>query len=118
MPKNFSFPKEIRLRDYSNIKKIFATKQKKVFYPLIFRYFSNDILQVVISISKKWGNAVSRNHLKRIIREVLRVSDFKSLKIVCSISIIINEKTKNKKIEPTLIKDAVNKFIQYQKSVV
>ena len=116
MPKEFSFPRKIRLRDYPSIKKIFVTKQKKVFYPLIFRYFSNDTLRVVISISKKWGNAVSRNRIKRIVREVLRVSDFKNLKIVCSISIIVNEKTKNKKIEAVVIKNAISKFIQYQKA--
>ena len=47
-----------------------------------------------LSISKKYGNAVKRNKLKRLIRENFRCSNFKDLGV--SINVVPNMKSFNK----------------------
>ena len=71
---------------YSRIKKnsqfnLLFSKGKKAFSPaLILLYLSNEITEVGICVSKKHGNAVQRNRIKRLIRAALmqNVKDLKS----------------------------------------
>lgn len=63
---------------YSKIKKnsqfnLLFSKGKKAFSPtLILLYLPNTKNEVGICVSKKHGNAVKRNRIKRLIREALR----------------------------------------------
>ena len=62
---------------YSKIKKnsqfnLLFSKGKKAFSPtLILLYLPNSTTEVGICVSKKHGNAVKRNRIKRLIREAL-----------------------------------------------
>ena len=62
---------------YSKIKKnsqfnLLFSKGKKAFSPaLILLYLPNSVTEFGICVSKKHGNAVKRNRIKRLIREAL-----------------------------------------------
>ena len=65
--------KEYRIKKNEEIAKIVLNKQKvKSDYFFIYYKKSETITRVAISVSKKIGNSVKRNHAKRIIREIVR----------------------------------------------
>lgn len=65
--------KENRIKKNEEIAKIVLSKQKvKSDYFFIYYKKSDNITRIAISVSKKIGNSVIRNHAKRIIREVVR----------------------------------------------
>ena len=65
--------KEYRIKKNEEIAKIVLNKQKvKSDYFFIYYKKSDTITRVAISVSKKIGNSVKRNHAKRIIREIIR----------------------------------------------
>lgn len=65
--------KEYRIKKNEEIAKIVLNKQKvKSDYFFIYYKKSDTITRVAISVSKKIGNSVKRNHAKRIIREIVR----------------------------------------------
>lgn len=70
---------------YSSIKKnsqfnLLFSKGKKAFSPaLILLYLPSSVTEVGICVSKKHGNAVKRNRIKRLIREAL-MQNLKHLK--------------------------------------
>ena len=65
--------KENRIKKNDEIAKIVLSKQKvKSDYFFIYYQKGENITRVAISVSKKIGNSVKRNHAKRIIRELLR----------------------------------------------
>ena len=115
MLKPFSFPKSIRLTQYQSIQNLFQSGKKKVIYPLVFQYLKNEETKIIITISKKFGNSVKRNRLKRKIKEVLRVSVLMELKIACAVGVLIGKSTKQKEISFYSIKSAVEEFIFFQK---
>ncbi len=65
--------KENRIKKNEEIAEIVLSKQK-VRSESFFIYYqkATTIFQVAISVSKKIGNSVKRNHAKRIIRELIR----------------------------------------------
>lgn len=65
--------KENRIKKNEEIAKIVLSKQK-IRSESFFIYYqkSETIFQAAISVSKKIGNSVKRNHAKRIIRELIR----------------------------------------------
>jgi ribonuclease P protein component len=74
-----SFPKKLRLisrEDFARNKKSSLFKSKY----FLFFYSNNtkDNPRLGLKISKKAGNAVRRNYLKRISREIFRNIEFKS----------------------------------------
>ena len=76
MPKGkFSFPKRNIIRKKNEIQFLF--KKGKFFSNgcLRFRHLSSEKpVQFLFSVSKKFGNAPERNHLKRQLREIVRLS--------------------------------------------
>lgn len=65
--------KENRIKKNEEIAKIVLGKQKvKSDYFFIYYKKSDNVTRIAISVSKKIGNSVRRNHAKRIIREVIR----------------------------------------------
>ena len=65
--------KENRIKKNEEIAKIVLSKQKvKSDYFLIYYQKNENITRVAVSVSKKIGNSVKRNHAKRIIRELVR----------------------------------------------
>lgn len=65
--------KENRIKKNEEIASIVGKKQKVVSKSIIIYYNkSNDIFRVAISVNKKFGKAVERNHAKRVIREIIR----------------------------------------------
>ena len=65
--------KENRIKKNEEIAKIVLSKQKvKSDYFFIYYQKGESLSRVAISVSKKIGNSVKRNHAKRIIREVVR----------------------------------------------
>lgn len=80
---DFSFKKCYRLRsaqDFSLLK-----LDNKIFkkFPLVFYFKENSIAtsRLGVSVSKKNGNSVFRNRIKRVIREHFRHSPFKNYSI-------------------------------------
>ena len=65
--------KENRIKKNDEIAKIVLSKQKvKSDYFFIYYQKGNTSTRVAVSVSKKIGNSVQRNHAKRIIRELVR----------------------------------------------
>ena len=61
-----------RLKKNSQFNLLFS-KGKKAFSPaLILLYLPSDKLEIGICVSKKHGNAVMRNRIKRLMREALQ----------------------------------------------
>ncbi len=65
--------KENRIKKNEEIAEI-VKKRQKVYSDSFFIYYQpgKDLTRVAISVSKKYGNSVERNHAKRRIREVVR----------------------------------------------
>ncbi len=72
--KDFSLPKEVRLRKRAEF--LTLSKQGKTVYSQYFLAIvcdrSNQHNRIGITVSKKVGNAVARNRIKRLIREYFR----------------------------------------------
>ena len=65
--------KENRIKKNEEIAKIVLGKQiVKSDYFFIYYQKNENITRVAVSVSKKIGNSVKRNHAKRIIRELVR----------------------------------------------
>lgn len=77
--------KENRIKKNEEIAKIVLSKQKvRSDYFFIYYQKNEDITRVAVSVSKKIGNSVKRNHAKRIIRELVRpnLNNFKPTNLV------------------------------------
>ena len=77
--------KENRIKKNEEIAKIVLGKQKvKSDYFFIYYQKNENITRVAVSVSKKIGNSVKRNHAKRIIRELVRanINKFKPANLV------------------------------------
>ena len=108
---SFAFPKKLRLKGYATIQELFKKGGNKRFFSLAFRFLACENPKILISVSKKSGNAVFRNRIKRQIREAVRQSDLIGLKIHCAIIFLGKKKTQD--ICFTKIKRAVDKFISF-----
>lgn len=84
--------KENRIKKNEEIAKIVLKKQK-IKSDSFFIYYqkSNTITRVAISVSKKYGNAVKRNHAKRVVRELIRPEISKIVNCVDLVIVVKND---------------------------
>ncbi len=75
MVQQHPLPKRIRLRREKEIIRLFSQGRFKNLGLLRVKYFPNDFKEsrFLITVSKKAGNAVHRNHMKRLLRETVRL---------------------------------------------
>ncbi len=95
MNKVFSFSKKNRIRKKSEFKTIYTTGQKffSDYYCVFFK--SSVESRLGISIPKRFGKAVYRNHQKRILREAFRKNKF-LFKIPKDIVVVMKNKPESK----------------------
>ena len=77
MEKNgFSFSKKYRLLKHSEFKAVQSAKNRLVTPNLVFLFRKNSLgyIRIGLTVSKKHGNSVQRNRIKRIIRVATRLS--------------------------------------------
>ncbi|MCD6161256.1 MAG: ribonuclease P protein component [candidate division Zixibacteria bacterium] len=67
-----NFPKDNRLHGRNAIRKVIFTGRKITGNIIEIRYIDCESTRFAISVPKKFGKAVARNRIKRIIREFLR----------------------------------------------
>ncbi len=70
--------KEYRVKKSSEIEKIMRKKQSKAnghFVVYKYKNHENNHFRFAVSVSKKYGNAVHRNKIKRQIREIISKFD-------------------------------------------
>ena len=69
-----TFPKTNHLLKSSEFKSVFGKGRKLVTGVLVFHYLRTDLSEprLGLAVSRKVGNAVKRNHVKRRIREAFR----------------------------------------------
>ena len=74
----FSWPKEKRIRKTKNYQNVQSTGKRWRSHDFIVLYIKTDLEQsrIGITVSKKVGNAVRRNRVKRMIREGVRKEYF------------------------------------------
>ncbi|MBR6517386.1 MAG: ribonuclease P protein component [Bacilli bacterium] len=94
--------KENRIKKNEEIAKIVLSKQKvKSDYFFIYYQKGETLTRVAVSVSKKIGNSVERNHAKRIIRELVRPN----LKIIMPLNLVIVVKKNLNDVEFIKLKD-------------
>ncbi len=66
--------KSYRLKANYEIEQLVHQKQSvgNIYYAVYYQAIEQEKCKIAISVSKKLGDAVTRNHEKRIIREILR----------------------------------------------
>ncbi|MBI2521425.1 MAG: ribonuclease P protein component [Bdellovibrio sp.] len=74
---NYTFPKELRVRNKDEFFEIRKSGKIRVFGELFVIMLAGDSdtgsgLKLGISVPKHYGNAVHRNRFKRIVREIVR----------------------------------------------
>jgi ribonuclease P protein component len=74
--KSLSFPKQERLlnrKDFVNLNRL-GKKYRTKHFTIILKDNGQDISRLGITVSKKIGNAVKRNKVKRLLREFFRLN--------------------------------------------
>ena len=76
-----SFPKEERLQNSSHFQKVFQYGRKQKSEAITIFFLKNELPQnrLGISIGKKFGSAVKRNRMKRLVREAYLLNKQKFL---------------------------------------
>ena len=73
---DLSFPKHFHLRRPSDFGRVYDNGRKKHSSGFVVFRLGNELghLRLGLSVSRKFGNAVRRNRIKRLIREALRLN--------------------------------------------
>lgn len=113
MNQDFKFQKKYRLlkkSDFLNLKKeshFFSSGLLLAFYK---RNESKET-RIGFAISKKAGNAVKRNTIRRILRECFRVSDFKFTGIDVLIAVNARYLNRNVELDHTKLRNSFKKIL-------
>jgi ribonuclease P protein component len=91
LEKKYRIKKNTEIQHLLKIKKTVGNKYFVIFYT---ENHENNNFRYAIGVSKKYGNAVARNLVKRRIREVIKVNNFIDR---CDFFIIVKIETKNLK---------------------
>lgn len=88
----YSFPKSHRLLNRSEFLSLAGTGRRvqNSHFIAVFRPASSGRLRIGITVTKRVGNAVTRNRLKRLTREFFR-NTCNELSFLCDINIIIKK---------------------------
>ncbi len=89
--------KQYRLKKNEEIARV-VSKRKRVYSNYFCCYFQeHSKIQIAFSVSKKFGNAVKRNYIKRIMREICRpyLCKFPCVKMV----IVVKKEAQNQEFE-------------------
>lgn len=85
--KGFKFGIELKLKDKDYINSLFKSGSKKVQNNLIVFYNPSDSFKFLVSFKKRLLNPVKRNRFKRIVREFIRLNQYKLKNIYCAVLI-------------------------------
>lgn len=93
-----SFSKKFRLLNKDDFSYLKKGSRRFFIGNLIFFYKKSkndkDLTRIGLSVSKKVGNAVVRNRLKRVLRETFRKSQYKHLSV--DLLVVVNPKVWNR----------------------
>ena len=105
---DFSFPRERRLRKKKDFDAMFCGTFRASADGLTLRFKKNglDCSRMGSMIGKKSGNAVERNRIKRVFREVFRTRSFReNFDILLTLYRPVQDKTRNE------ISDSLHKLL-------
>ena len=85
-----TFPKRVRLRKKKEIDRVFKNGSFRRLGLIRVKYLSTDLgySRYLVSVSNKVGHSPYRNHIKRLIREAIRLHSLE-LKRSCDICIFV-----------------------------
>lgn len=89
--------KQYRLKQSNEIATVVRKRQRVYSNYFTCYYQRNQKIQIAFSVSKKYGNAVERNKIKRIMREICRpyLNNMPCVKMV----IVVKKEAQNQKFE-------------------
>jgi len=102
--------KEYRVKKSSEIKMIVKSRQSKANkYFVIYKKENhvNNHFRFAVSVSKKYGNAVERNKIKRRVREIISKFD-----IIDTFDVFVVVRLNAKKITFNEIKDSITSLVK------
>lgn len=102
--------KKYILKNNYDIQKLVNAKRSvgNKYYAVYYQYISKSDIQIAVATSKKIGNAVVRNHERRVIKEIFR----KSISKLQNIKVLIIVKKTSLNLEYAEKEDQINKLIE------
>ncbi len=109
-----NFSKNFRLRnkkDFQNLK-VNSKKYSSSHFRVYSKKNSSEFSRISFSVSRKCGNAVKRNNIKRILKEAFRISKYKYLGY--DALVVINFNRSKEENFNSKLKDEFDKFLNFK----